>query len=119
MVNLESNKHLSIVIPTYNRAFEIGCEDWTNFVMSLPPSYKLDNKMKCIMDFGKVSGLFTLKNLIVLRMRSLFDVDVFSKYKKMFSLTIYFPKPLVFLIAVFPKILIKITYAIYKQRSER
>ena len=90
------------------KAFEIGCENWMNFVMSLPPSYTLENKMKCIMDFGKVSGLFTFKNLIMLRIANLLNYEVFNKYKKFFSMTINYPLYLIFAIAVIPKVVFKI-----------
>lgn len=87
------------------KAFEIGCEDWTNFIMSLPPMYKLENKMKCIMDFGKVSGLFTFKNLILLRMNGLLNIEIFNKYKKIFPFTINYPLWLIFIISLTPKII--------------
>ncbi len=90
------------------KAFEIGCEKWTNFVMSLPPSYKLDNKMKCIMDFGKVSGLFTLKNLIMLRIANLLNYKVFSRYKKLFPLTIDYPSALIYMIVITPRVIFKL-----------
>ena len=89
------------------KAFEIGCEDWTNFVMSLPPSYKLENKMKCIMDFGKVSGLFTFRNLILLRINGLLNIEIFNKYKKFFPFTINYPLWLIFIISLTPKIIFK------------
>ena len=89
------------------KAFEIGCEYWTNFVMSLPPMYKLENKMKCIMDFGKVSGLFTFRNLILLRMNGLLNIEIFNKYKKFFPFTINYPLWLIFIISLTPKIIFK------------
>lgn len=89
------------------KAFEIGCEDWTNFIMSLPPMYKLENKMKCIMDFGKVSGLFTFRNLILLRMNGLLNIKIFNKYKKFFPFTINYPLWLIFIISLTPKIIFK------------
>lgn len=104
-----------------SKAFEIGCEDWTNFVMSLPPVYTLDNKMKCIMDFGKVSGLFTLRNLILLRSNGLLNLDVFKKYKNLFSFTIDYPLLTTLIISLTPKIffrlLIQFTKLLKKQLS--
>ncbi|MDX4027737.1 glycosyltransferase family 2 protein [Aliarcobacter skirrowii] len=95
------------------KAFEIGCEDWTNFVMSLPPSYKLENKMKCIMDFGKVSGLFTFKNLVLLRTRGLIDIKVYNRYKKLFPFTVDYPLFIIFIISITPKFLFKILLKLY------
>lgn len=90
------------------KAFEIGCEKWTNFVMSLPPSYKLENKMKCIMDFGKVSGLFTFKRLIMLRIANLLNYKVFSRYKRLFSLTVDYPLSLLLIISLTPRVIFKL-----------
>lgn len=73
------------------RAFEIGCEKWVNFVFSLPPSYTIESKMKCLMDFGEVSGLFTLKNIFWLRVHGIFNYNVFRTYKRLFILTIGYP----------------------------
>lgn len=95
------------------KAFEIGCEDWTNFVMSLPPSYKLENKMKCIIDFGKVSGLFTFRNLILLRTKGLLNIKVFNQYKNLFPLTIDYPIWVVFMISITPKFIFKIIVHLY------
>lgn len=85
------------------KAFEIGCEDWTNFVMSLPPSYKLENKMKCMMDFGKVSGLFTFRKLILLRSKGLLNTKIFHKYKKLFPFTIDYPNWAIYIVTISPK----------------
>jgi len=91
-----------------SKAFEIGCKDWTNFVMSLPPSYTIENKMKCIMDFGKVSGLFTLRNLLFLRSNGLLNLDVVKKYKKLFPFTIDYPLWAILIISITPKIFFRL-----------
>lgn len=101
------------------KAFEIGCEDWTNFVMSLPPSYRLENKMKCIMDFGKVSGLFTLRNLILLRTQDLLNIRVFNQYKKLFSFTIDYPIVLVYIVTILPKSLLIFLVKSYQKYKGR
>ncbi|MCT7635630.1 glycosyltransferase [Aliarcobacter butzleri] len=95
------------------KAFEIGCEHWTNFVMSLPPMYKLENKMKCIMDFEKVSGLFTFRNLILLRTRGLIDIKVYNQYKNLFPFTIDYPPWIIYIISITPKYFFKILLKLY------
>lgn len=95
------------------KVFEIGCESWTNFVMSLPPSYKLENKMKCIMDFGKVSGIFSIINILLLRARGLLTFQEYYQYKKIFSFTIHHPKIIIFLIMLIPKSCIKIGIQVF------
>jgi len=94
------------------KAFEIGSKAWSNFVMSLPVSYSIESKMKCIMDFGKVSKLFTFKNLILLRSHGLLDVKTFFKYKLFFHLTIDYPQIVIFFIAVLPQIFLKIMVSV-------
>ena len=95
--------------------FEIGCEKWINFVMSLPPSYKLENKMKCIMAHGKVSGLFSFKNLLILRMKNILNITTFFKYQSLFALTIDYPKFFILLLSIIPKSAIKLLYILFKQ----
>ena len=101
------------------KAFEIGCEDWINFVMSLPTSYKLENKIKCIMDFGKVSGLFNFRGLVRLRVQDLLNIGVFNKYKKLFSLTIDYPIWVIYIVTIFPKSILYFLAKSYKSLIER
>lgn len=97
-----------------SKAFEIACKDWSNLVMSFPPSYKLENKMKCIMDFGKAnaSGVFTIKGLAFLRSKGLLNSVTLKKYKIFFPLTINYSFFIIFLISIFPKSLIRLVYTI-------
>ena len=88
------------------KAFKVGCEDWTNFVMSLPPSYKLDNKINCLLDFGKVSGLFTFHGLLSLRLLNLLNLDTLKKYKKLFPFIVTQPL-VIYAIAFIPVIALK------------
>jgi len=91
-----------------SKAFEIGCEKWTNFIFSLPPTYSIENKMKCIMDFGKVSNLFTIKNIILLRFRKILDYTTFKKYRPLFKLTIDLPLLFIFILSITPKLFLQI-----------
>ncbi len=103
------------------KVFEIGCESWMNFVMSLPSAYRIVSKMKCIMDFGKVSGVFLLKNLIILRAMGLLNFKVFNRYKMLFPFTVNYPLFLIFFIAITPKIVFKnlITVFIFMFRRSK
>jgi abequosyltransferase len=89
-----------------SEAFEIGCKDWSNFVFSLPPSYDINSKMKCIMDFGKVSGLFTLSSLMKLKLKGILNFKVFLQYKKLFVFTIDYPSLLIFLLVFLPRLVL-------------
>ena len=97
------------------KVFEIGCKDWTDFVMSLPPSYKLENKMKCLLDFGKISKLFSFKGLVGLRIQGLLNIKVFCKYRKFFYFTVDAPLLLILLVTITPIFLLKIIKAIIKR----
>jgi abequosyltransferase len=85
------------------KAFEIGCEKWTNFIFSLPPIYNIENKLKCLMDFGKISKLFTLKGLVLFRLRGILNYTTFKEYSHLFKLTIKFPLIFIFILSITPK----------------
>lgn len=90
------------------KVFEIGCEKWANFIFSLPPIYSIEAKMKCILDFGQVSRLFTLKNLLLLRFLKILNFSIYKKYHHLFKLTIDKPLLFIFLLSITPKILFQI-----------
>ena len=98
-----------------SKALEIGCDKWTNFIFSLPPSYTIEAKMKCIMDFGKVSGLFSFKNLLILRMKNILNITTFSRYQYLFTLTIDYPKFYILFLTIIPKYAIKLVYLLFKK----
>ncbi len=85
------------------KVFDIACEKWTHFILSLPPLYKLENKKKVIMDFGKISGAFTFKNIIFLRHNGLLNLKTFKKYKSFFVLTIDYPLYFIFFVSIIPR----------------
>jgi len=85
------------------KAFEIGCRKWTNFIFSLPPSYSIENKMKCLMDFGKVSGLFKLKGLLNMRGNDALNYRVYREYEHLIPFVIGHHKYVVLAISLMPK----------------
>jgi abequosyltransferase len=101
------------------KALEIACTDWTNFIFSLPPGYTLKAKMKCIMDFGKVSGLFSLKHLLLLRVQNILNLPAFIKYRSEFRLTIDFPMVLILAIACTPIFLLRLLISIRNYLSKK
>lgn len=82
--------------------FEIWTKRWANFVFSLPSSYSLDSKLKCAMDHGIKSGVFTLKALASLRKKKIFNLNVYHRYAHFFPFTIKYPAPLLRFIAMLP-----------------
>lgn len=88
-------------------SFEIGCRRWANFIFSLPCAYTVESKMSCMMEFGKLSGLFKLKNLILLRVHGVLSIDSYRQYRQLFRLTIAYPLPMIWLLSITPKFLLK------------
>lgn len=91
-----------------NHVFDIACHRWSAFVFSLPASYPLSTKYKVISDFGTISGILTIRNLIHLRRINLLNLLTYLKYKDDFKLTIKLPQYLIILVAIAPKFLLPI-----------
>ncbi len=91
-----------------SKALEIGCEKWANFIFSLPPSYDIQNKLKCIMDFGKISELFTLRGLLLRRALGVVTIKSLYKCHNLLSLTVDFPKIFIYGLGLIPKSIVKI-----------
>ncbi len=98
-----------------SRTFEIWTERWPNLVFSLPPSYRLDVKLKCIKDHGIKSGLFSLKSLLFLRSCNTLNRKTYQRYSIYFPLTINFSKVTIFLISLLPIFLLHRSIILYKQ----
>ena len=58
------------------------------------------------MDFGKVSGLFTLSSLMKLKLKGILNFKVFLQYKKLFVFTIDYPSLLIFLLVFLPRLVL-------------
>lgn len=86
-----------------DRVFEIGCHRWSAFVFSLPIIYPMASKYMVIRDFGTISGILTIRNLINLRKIKLLNLASFIRYRKDFEITVNMPVWFIFIIAVSPK----------------
>lgn len=86
-----------------NQIFEIWTERWPNFIFSLPPSYKLNVKLKCVKDHGIKTDIFTLKLLLVYRSRNFINYEIYTRYSHFFPLTTRCPKFIILLIAIIPQ----------------
>ena len=114
--SVNSLNHLTLQKTNWSHtpyALEIGCEKWANCIFSLPPSYTIQAKTKCIMEFGKVSGLFTLRNLILLRALGVLNIQSLKKFDYFLALTIDFPKILIYGLGLIPKSILKIIIFIF------
>jgi glycosyltransferase involved in cell wall biosynthesis len=85
------------------QTFEIWTKRWANFVFSLPAAYSLDAKMKCIMDHGFKSKVFTLSALKHLRRKGILNLETYRNYSRYFPLTIKYPPLLIRLLAMLPR----------------
>lgn len=93
-----------------DQTFEIWVLKWSNFIFSLPPSYDLNTKLKCIKDHGIKSDLFVLRNLRDLRISNILNFKVYKHYSHLFPLTICYSKIIISLVMLFPRT----TYIIFK-----
>lgn len=91
-----------------DQTFEIWTKRWANFVFSLPATYSLDSKLKCAMDHGIKSGVFTLSAIKRLRKKNILNLDTYHRHSAYFPFTIKYPSSLVRLIATLPTWLFRI-----------
>jgi glycosyltransferase involved in cell wall biosynthesis len=94
--------------------FEISSRKWTNFIFSLPVSYELESKFKCLINFGIISGMFTFKNLLYLRSFNFLNYKTYKQYSHLFPLTTKYPKLIILLIALLPRGPLLLLYKSYK-----
>jgi len=97
-----------------NETFEIWTKRWSNIIFSLPPSYLPEVKLKCIKDHGRKSGIFKVKNLLVLRALNILSYKTYKQYSHLFPLTIECPKLIILLITLFPRIIFFLLYKSYQ-----
>jgi len=94
--------------------FEVALEKWSNFVFSLPVSYRLEGKFKCLMDFGIISGVFMFRNLLYLRSLNLLNYQVYKQYSELFPFTMKYSKFVILSIALLPRWPLLLSYRSYK-----
>lgn len=86
-----------------SNVFDIACNKWVNFVFSLPVSYNYNNKLKCIIDFAKVSGIFSPGHLLAIRREDVLNYKSYKQYSYLFPLTIKYSKFIILVIALMPR----------------
>ena len=103
-----------------DKTFEIWTKSWANFIFSLPASYELDIKLKCILDHGQKSGLFSFGRLLLLRALNILNYKSYKQYSNIFSLTMVHSNITILLIALLPKSLLSLLILlrrVYKNRA--
>ena len=63
-----------------SRVMQVWVEQWSNFVMSLPPSYNMMSKLACIKAHNSKSGLFSIGSMLSLRAENAFNWSVMGMY---------------------------------------
>lgn len=86
-----------------SNVFEIACKNWVNFVFSLPVSYDIDNKLKCLIGFTKVSGVFSFRHLLSIRSEDILNYKTYKQYSYLFPLTICYSKLTILAISLLPR----------------
>jgi abequosyltransferase len=92
------------------RALSQAGTNWINSVFSLPPSYPLSSKLKCIQNFGVLSKLYTFRGISLMRLRGNLTYSNYRKYSNEIRMIVKFPKFIVILMSIFPRTILKILY---------
>lgn len=87
--------------------FNIACTNWVNFVFSLPVYYELDNKLKCIADLPKVSGILSIKHLLIIRSENILNIKTYMQYKALIYLINGYSKSTMIFVAIFPRAVLR------------
>lgn len=98
--------------------FEIAGVKWISFIMSLPNAYTLESKIQCIKNFSIVSGIFSIRHLLLLRGQNILNNKTYSQYSYLFpflsNTTNFIWLAISLLPKVFVKILVKIRHVLKK-----
>lgn len=101
-----------------SQMFEIWFKNRANFIFSLPASYDLNVKLKCIMSNGPYSSM-SIKTLLLLRSDGVLNYRVYRHYSYLFPLTIKLPKFVILIIALVPQGVLRVLKVIYRFGSSR
>jgi hypothetical protein len=61
--------------------YEIWAKRWTEHVLSLPDTYPLSAKLKCIADHGALGGVFSWRRVLSHRSSGLLNYNVWKRYR--------------------------------------
>ncbi|NDK08962.1 glycosyltransferase [Candidatus Gracilibacteria bacterium] len=102
-----------------SQTFEIWIIRWANFILSLPPSYNIENKLYTIKLHNEITKLFGIKNLVSLRSKNHFNLKIFFKYYKFFYLALNkYSFIRLFFIALIPKSIFILLISIVKNKKK-
>lgn len=80
--------------------FSVWCEYWPDMIQALPDKYQ--NKDKVIKKLGVNTGIFSWRNFLKLRKESIYDINIYHKYRKQWRKLTNVPPELLWLAAVIP-----------------
>ncbi len=83
--------------------FEIACKKWQDFIFGLPSIYTRESKLKVILDFGSLSGIFSFRNLLTLRKNNILTYDMYLKYKEYLKYSTALSEYVVGAVAILPR----------------
>lgn len=86
------------------QTLEIWVRKWANFILSFPPSYHIEVKLKCIKDHGLNTHVFTIKSMLSLRGLNFINYKICRHYSPLFPLTASRSRiNIMWLIAILPR----------------
>jgi glycosyltransferase involved in cell wall biosynthesis len=91
-----------------NSVFPVFFDSWASAIMCLPSIYPVSSKLVCIKSHGVKTGLFSIKSFFLYRSLGLFNFRVYIKYRNMFPLFTNVHWLVLFFIANFPALPIRL-----------
>jgi len=91
---------------------EIAAKNWIKFIFSLSDGYSMRTKLIAIKNFGRQTNIFTIKGLLLMRLRGNLTYVNYRKYYKEIGLMVKYPS-MVLVISIIPKYFLKILCLIY------
>ena len=82
--------------------FEIWTKVWSNLVFSLPVSYNLETKLKCIKDLSEKTGILQFTILLDERSLNNLNYKIYKQYSQFFPFTIKYSKLVILFISILP-----------------
>ena len=91
---------------------EIAAKNWVKFIFSLPDCYSTKSKLMAIKNFGRQTNIFTIKGLLLMRVKGNLTYANYKKYSKEIGLLVKHPS-IVVVISKTPVILLKAVCVLY------
>ncbi len=97
------------------RAWQVFMKDWCELVFSLPPSYTLENKLTCIQQHNRQTGIFSLKSVFLQKIAGAYSHKIYKQHKSYIRYANASPlyRVAVWMIALLPDSLCKKIYKLY------